>query len=396
MRVSLARALFIEPTLLMLDEPTNHLDLNAVIWLDNYLQGWKKTLLVVSHDQSFLDNVCTDIIHLDQHKLHYYKGNYSMFKKMLVQKRREQLKAYEKQEKRIKEMKSSGATKKQAEKKSKEALTRKQEKNRAKSKKNDDEDGPTELLEKPQEYIVKFKFPEPPPLQPPILGLYNVSFWYPGHKPLFKEVDFGIDMDSRVAIVGPNGVGKSTFLKLLVSDLTPMEGEVRKNHRLKIGRYDQHSGEHLTAEESPSEYLMRLFNLQYEKARKALGTFGLASHAHTIKNKDLSGGQKARVALAELCLSSPDVLILDEPTNNLDIESIDALAEAISDFQGGVIIVSHDERLIRDTDCTLWVIEEQTINEIDGGFDDYRKELLEELGEEINNPSISAHNAADL
>ncbi|XP_068222624.1 ATP-binding cassette sub-family F member 1 [Palaemon carinicauda] len=396
MRVSLARALFMEPTLLMLDEPTNHLDLNAVIWLDNYLQGWKKTLLVVSHDQSFLDNVCTDIVHLDQYKLFYYKGNYSMFKKMLVQKRREQLKAYEKQEKRIKEMKASGATKKQAEKKTKEALTRKQEKNRAKNKKDEDEDGPQELLLRPQEYIVKFSFPEPPPLQPPILGLYNVTFSYEGHKPLFKKVDFGIDMDSRIAIVGPNGVGKSTFLKLLVSELSPTEGEVRKNHRLKIGRYDQHSGEHLTAEESPSEYLMRLFNLQYEKARKSLGTFGLASHAHTIKNKDLSGGQKARVALAELCLSSPDVLILDEPTNNLDIESIDALAEAIAEYKGGVIIVSHDERLIRDTNCTLWVIEEQTINEIEGDFDDYRKELLEELGEEINNPSIAAHNAADL
>lgn len=396
MRVSLARALFMEPTLLMLDEPTNHLDLNAVIWLDNYLQGWKKTLLVVSHDQSFLDNVCTDIIHLDQCKLFYYKGNYSMFKKMLVQKRREQLKAYEKQEKKIKEMKASGATKKQAEKKTKEALTRKQEKNRAKNKKDEDEDGPMELLLRPQEYIVKFNFPEPPPLQPPILGLYNVTFSYEGHKPLFKKVDFGIDMESRIAIVGPNGVGKSTFLKLLVGELTPTEGEVRKNHRLKIGRYDQHSGEHLTAEESPSEYLMRLFNLQYEKARKSLGTFGLASHAHTIKNKDLSGGQKARVALAELCLSSPDVLILDEPTNNLDIESIDALAEAISEYKGGVIIVSHDERLIRETDCTLWVIEEQTINEIEGDFDDYRKELLEELGEEINNPSIAAHNAADL
>nr|XP_045606941.1 ATP-binding cassette sub-family F member 1-like [Procambarus clarkii] len=396
MRVSLARALFMEPTLLMLDEPTNHLDLNAVIWLDNYLQGWKKTLLVVSHDQSFLDNVCTDVIHLDQHKLHYYKGNYSMFKKMLVQKRKEQVKAYEKQEKRIKEMKASGSSKKQAEKKTKEVLTRKQEKNRAKNKKEEEENGPTELLERPQDYIVKFSFPEPPPLQPPILGLYNVCFNYEGHKPLFKNVDFGIDMDTRIAIVGPNGVGKSTFLKLLLGELTPRAGEVRKNHRLKIGRYDQHSGEHLTAEESPSEYLMRLFNLQYEKARKALGTFGLSSHAHTIKNKDLSGGQKARVALAELCLSSPDVLILDEPTNNLDIESIDALAEAISEYKGGVIIVSHDERLIRDTDCNLWVIEEQTINEIDGGFDEYRKELLEELGEEINNPSISAHNAADL
>ena len=171
---------------------------------------------------------------------------------------------------------------------------------------------------------------------------------------------------------------------------------MRKNHRLKIGRFDQHSGEHLTAEESPAEYLQRLFNLPYEKARKALGTFGLASHAHTIKNKDLSGGQKARVALAELTLNAPDVIILDEPTNNLDIESIDALSEAILDYKGGVIIVSHDERLIRDTECQLWVIEEQTINEIEGGFDDYRKELLDELGEEINNPSIAAHNAADL
>ncbi|KAA0189465.1 hypothetical protein HAZT_HAZT007929 [Hyalella azteca] len=396
MRVSLARALFIEPTLLMLDEPTNHLDLNAVIWLDNYLQGWKKTLLVVSHDQSFLDNVCTDIIHLDMQKLFYYKGNYSMFKKMLVQKRREQIKAYEKQEKRIRELKASGSSKKQAEKKQKEALTRKQEKGRMKSKKDEDEDGPIELLDRPQEYIVKFSFPEPPALQPPILGLYNVTFSYEGHKPLFKGVDFGIDLETRIAIVGPNGVGKSTFLKLLVGELTPNEGDVRRNHRLKIGRYDQHSGEHLTAEESPAEYLMRLFNLPYEKARKALGTFGLASHAHTIKNKDLSGGQKARVALAELCLMAPDVLILDEPTNNLDIESIDALAEAIVDYKGGVIIVSHDERLIRETECQLWVIEDQTINEIDGDFDDYRKELLDQLGEVVNNPSIAAHAAADL
>lgn len=131
-----------------------------------------------------------------------------------------------------------------------------------------------------------------------------------------------------------------------------------------IGRYDQHSGEHLTAEETAAEYLQRLFNLPHEKARKALGSFGLVSHAHIIKMKDLSGGQKARVALAELCLSGPDVLILDEPTNNLDIESIDALAEAINEYKGGVIIVTHDERLIRETECTLYVIEEQTINEV--------------------------------
>lgn len=393
MRVSLARALFIEPTLLMLDEPTNHLDLNAVIWLDNYLQNWKKTLLIVSHDQSFLDNVCTDIIHLDQCKLWYYKGNYSMFKKMVVQKLRERLKDYEKQEKKLKELKSSGQSKKKAEAKTKEALTRKQMKNQTKLQKNDDESGPTELLEKPKEYLVKFRFPEVSQLQPPILGLYNVTFNYEDQPPLFKNVEFGIDMESRIAIVGPNGVGKSTFLKLLMGDIEPVKGEMRKNARLKIGRFDQHSGEHLTADESPTEYLMRLFNLPVEKARKQLGSFGLQSHAHTIKMKDLSGGQKSRVALAELTLSAPDVVILDEPTNNLDIESIDALAEAIGEYDGGVIIVSHDERLIRDTECQLWVIEEQTINEVDGDFDDYRKEVLDALGEEVSNPSLIANAA---
>merc|ERR1719315_694833 len=396
MRVSLARALYIEPTLLMLDEPTNHLDLNAVIWLDNYLQNWKKTLLIVSHDQSFLDNVCSDVIHLDQCKLWYYKGNYSMFKKMELQKRRERIKEFEKQEKRIKELKSSGQSKKKAESKQKEALTRKQQKNQSKLSKNDDEDtGPTELLERPREYLVRFRFPETSTLQPPILGLYNVSFNYEGQPPLFRNVEFGIDMESRVAIVGPNGVGKSTFLKLIMGDLEPVKGEARKNLRLKIGRYDQHSGEHLTAQESPTEYLMRLFNLPVEKARKQLGSFGLQSHAHTVNMKDLSGGQKSRVALAELTLSAPDVIILDEPTNNLDIESIDALAEAIQSYQGGVIIVSHDERLIRETNCQLWVIEEQTINEIEGGFDDYRKEVLDELGEEIYNPSLIANKAIE-
>ena len=224
----------------------------------------------------------------------------------------------------------------------------------------------------------------------------------------------GIDMESRVAIVGPNGVGKSTFLKLLMGDIEPTKGEARQNLRLKIGRFDQHSGEHLTAAESPTEYLMRLFDLPVEKARKQLGkefcckvfiriailglvsgSFGLQSHAHTVMMKDLSGGQKARVALAELTLSAPDVVILDEPTNNLDIESIDALAEALNDYQGGVIIVSHDERLIRDTNCSLYVIEDQSIEEIDGDFDDYRKEVLDELGEEILNPSLIANRAVE-
>ncbi|VDP63569.1 unnamed protein product [Schistosoma mattheei] len=351
MRVSLARALFLEPTLLLLDEPTNHLDLNAVIWLDNYLQSWKKTLLIVSHDQSFLDN------------------------------------EYEKQEKRLKELKQSGMSNKQAQAKNqRDALTRKQAKNKQTSNELND-NGKPQLLSKPKEYVVKFTFPNPTPISPPILGLYNVTFAYPNQKPLFKELNFGIDMTSRISIVGPNGVGKSTFLKLLTGEVQPTDGERRLNHRVKIGKYDQHSADQLNLSETPTEYLQRLFNLNYQDARATLGKFGLEAHAHTIPNADLSGGQRARVAFAELSRRAPDILILDEPTNNLDIESIDALADAINEFEGGVIVVSHDERLIRDTNCILWVIEDLGINEIDGDFDDYRREILDSLGEEISNPS---------
>lgn len=383
MRVSLARALYMEPNILLLDEPTNHLDLNAVIWLDNYLCGWKKTLLVVSHDQSFLDNVCTDILHLDMQKLFAYKGNYTQFKKMLEQKRKEQAKDFDKQQKQLKQLKQSGKSGKQAEKKVKEEKTRKQ-----------GETQQVELIQKPKEYIVKFKFREPTELQPPILGLYDVDFTYEEGKPLiFKNINFGVDLSSRIAIVGPNGVGKSTFLKLLAGEIEPTSGERRVNHRARIAKFDQHSGEHLTTEENPTQYLQRIFNLPYQEARKYLGSFGLAGHAHTIPNFQLSGGQKSRVALCELALHAPHILILDEPTNNLDLESIDALAESLSGFKGGVVIVTHDERLIRATECVLFVVENQVIEEIDGDFDDYRDEILEKLGEIVNNPSLSAQQA---
>lgn len=385
MRVSLARALFLEPTLLMLDEPTNHLDLNAVIWLDNYLQQWKKTLLIVSHDQNFLDNICTDIVHLDDLKLQYYRGNFAQFKKMYVQRLKELTKQYEKQEKRLRELKAHGSSKQVAEKKTKEALTRKQEKGRRRGATAMEESSETqvELIRKPREYVVKFSFPDPPPLNPPILGLYNVTFGYPGQPLLFKDVEFGIDMESRISMVGPNGVGKSTLLKLLCGTLEPTKGEMRKNHRARIAFYSQHSADQLDLDKSPAEYLISKFNLQNQDARKRLGSVGLVSEAHTIPNRDLSGGQKARVALAELVCSAPDILILDEPTNNLDLESIDALAEAINSYHGGVVIVSHDARLITETNCTLWVVEEQTINQIEGDFDDYKQEILEALGEEV-------------
>ncbi|XP_019110126.1 ATP-binding cassette sub-family F member 1 isoform X1 [Larimichthys crocea] len=385
MRVSLARALFMEPTLLMLDEPTNHLDLNAVIWLNNYLQGWKKTLLIVSHDQSFLDEVCTDIIHLDNQKLYYYRGNYLTFKKMYVQKQKEMQKQYDKQEKKLRDLKAGGKSTKQAEKQTKDALTRKQQKGKKKGGQEEESQDATELLKRPKEYTVKFTFPNPPPLSPPILGLHSVDFGYVDQKPLFLNVDFGIDMESRICIVGPNGVGKSTLLLLLTGKLNPTKGEMRKNHRLKVGFFNQQYADQLNMEETATEYLMRNFNLPYQDGRKCLGRFGLESHAHTIQISKLSGGQKARVVFAELSCRQPDVLILDEPTNNLDIESIDALSEAINEYKGAVIIVSHDARLITETQCQLWVVEDRAINQIDGDFDDYKREVLEALGETMVN-----------
>ena len=238
----------------------------------------------------------------------------------------------------------------------------------------------TELIARPREYEVDFTFPNPPQLAPPVLGLYDVSFGYPNQPPLFTNLEFGVDMDSRISIVGPNGVGKSTLLKLLLGEVEPTSGEMRRNHRLRTAYYSQHSAESLPLEKSPVEHLTSMFkDVDVQFARKLLGSCGLSGHAHTIPIKDLSGGQKARVALGQLICSHPDIIILDEPTNNLDIESIDALGNAINDYDGGVIIVSHDARLITATDCRLYVVENQNLRKIDGEFDDYKDEVMEEV-----------------
>ena len=244
-----------------------------------------------------------------------------------------------------------------------------------------------ELIAKPREYVVDFTFPNPPQLAPPVLGLYDVSFGYPKQPYLFKNVEFGVDMDSRISIVGPNGVGKSTILKLLLGELEPTEGECRRNHRLRTAYYSQHSAEYLPLDQSPVEYLVSKFDqdVNYQYARKLLGNTGLEGHAHTIPIADLSGGQKARVALAQLICSAPDIIVLDEPTNNLDIESIDALGAAINDYDGGVIIVSHDARLITETECQLYICGEKNLIKFDGDFEDYKDMVIDELEEKMAN-----------
>ncbi|KAJ4702982.1 ABC transporter F family-like protein [Melia azedarach] len=396
MRISLARALFVQPTLLLLDEPTNHLDLRAVLWLEEYLCRWKKTLVVVSHDRDFLNTVCTEIIHLHDQKLHFYRGNFDDFESGYEQRRKEMNKKFEIYEKQVKAAKRSGNRVQQEKVKdrAKSAAAKEASKNKAKGKVDEDEPLP-EAPKKWRDYSVEFHFPEPTELTPPLLQLIEVSFSYPNREDFkLSNVDVGIDMGTRVAIVGPNGAGKSTLLNLLAGDLIPAEGEVRRSQKLRIGRYSQHFVDLLTMDETPVQYLLRLHPDQeglskQEAVRAKLGKFGLPSHNHLTPILKLSGGQKARVVFTSISMSKPHILLLDEPTNHLDMQSIDALADALDEFSGGVVLVSHDSRLIsrvceNEEKSEIWVVENGTVMSFPGTFEEYKEELQREIRAEVD------------
>uniref|UniRef100_A0A0A8YXR4 ABC transporter domain-containing protein n=1 Tax=Arundo donax TaxID=35708 RepID=A0A0A8YXR4_ARUDO len=400
MRISLARALFMQPTLLLLDEPTNHLDLRAVLWLEEYLcSQWKKTLIVVSHDRDFLNTVCNEIIHLHDKSLHVYRGNFDDFESGYEQKRKEMNRKFEVYEKQMKAARKTGSKAAQDKVKghalSKAAKEAAKNKGKGKSTADDDDDQKQVAVpQKWRDYSVEFHFPEPTELTPPLLQLIEVGFSYPD-RPDFKlsGVDVGIDMGTRVAIVGPNGAGKSTLLNLLAGDLTPIDGEVRRSQKLRIGRYSQHFVDLLTMEENAVQYLLRLHPDQEgmskaEAVRAKLGKFGLPGHNHLTPIVKLSGGQKARVVFTSISMSHPHILLLDEPTNHLDMQSIDALADALDEFTGGVVLVSHDSRLISrvcedEQRSEIWVVEGGTVNRYDGTFEDYKDELMEEIKKEV-------------
>mmetsp|Transcript_13796 Transcript_13796/g.24694 ORF Transcript_13796/g.24694 Transcript_13796/m.24694 type:complete len:264 (+) Transcript_13796:1-792(+) len=210
-------------------------------------------------------------------------------------------------------------------------------------------------------------------------SLDDVSFKYEGGKTLFKKLSFGIDKDSRITIVGANGIGKSTLMKLMIGDLEPTKGDVRINRGVSIAKYHQHFLDVLPAAETPVDFLRREHNITYQEARNTLGRFGLEGSAHVIKLMNCSGGQKSRVVFANMALQRPSILCLDEPTNHLDLESVQALIDGINNFEGAVILISHDERLIVETECRLWVLENKTVTEWEGGFDEYRDSILADL-----------------
>jgi ATP-binding cassette subfamily F protein 2 len=370
MRISLARALFVEPTFLILDEPTNHLDLEACVWLEDTLKQWKRILLLVSHSQDFLNGVCTNIIHMHQKKLHYYSGDYDTYVRTRAELEENQMKKYRWEQEQIANMKEyiarfgHGSAKLARQAQSKEKVLAKMVR-----------EGLTEKVE--TERVVKFDFENVGKLPPPVLQFTEVTFGYSKDKILYSNVDLGVDLDSRVAIVGPNGAGKSTLLKLMTGDLDPLDGMVKRHNHLKIGQYHQHLTELLPMDISPLEYMVREYgqDIGEEKMRAAIGKFGITGKNQTMAMRKLSDGLKSRVVFAWLGYRRPHMLLLDEPTNHLDMETIDSLAAAINDWDGGMVLVSHDFRLISQVANEIWTVADGAVTKWDGDIIQYKDYL---------------------
>ena len=365
MRLALARVLFCEPEILMLDEPTNHLDLDAVMWLQDYLIQWDKTILVVSHAREFLNNVCTDIIHYDDQKLTYYKGGYDEFERLRSEKITQSKKEYETQQKKMSHVQDFIDRFRCNAKRSTLVQSRIKYLNRL-EKVEQVFDDPTTV----------FMFDNPEKLRPPIVRLDEGEFGYTEDTTLLRDLTFSLEMQSKVAILGANGVGKTTLLKMLMGEFESRKGEFYKNPRAQIALFSQHHVEHLNVTLSPFEFFTSQFPLATtESIRTHLSNFGVTGNLCIRPIYLLSGGQKARVALAMTAWGNPHVMIMDEPTNHLDIDAVDALIVALSNYNGGLIIVSHDQYFVSCICDQIWYIKDTKLKRFNGDFDEYRKAL---------------------
>jgi ATP-binding cassette subfamily F protein 3 len=349
----------------LLDEPTNHLDLDAVMWLEDYLVTWPNTVIIVSHAREFLNTVCTDIYHFQDQKLTYYKGNYDSFEKkraeVVIMKKREA----ESQKMRMDHVqkfidKFRYNAKRASMVQSRIKALQKMEL-------------VEELMEDP---TCVFIFPTPDKLRPPLLKIEDGVFNYPEQPPILKNIQFGIDMESRIAVVGANGVGKTTLLKLLLDDLKLTEGNLSRHNRLRTSFFTQHHIDSLNLSLSPVEQFLENYpGSNQEQIRSHLGSFGITGPMALRPLYLLSGGQKSRVAFALTVWKNPHIMIMDEPTNHLDIDAVNALIIALNNFQGGVLIVSHDQHLIASVCDQIWYVKDKQVRKFHGDFDDYRKFL---------------------
>ncbi|GGF47239.1 ATP-binding protein [Azorhizobium oxalatiphilum] len=371
MRVALAALLFTEPDLLLLDEPTNYLDLEGTLWLQDYLASYPRTVVLISHDRDLLDTSVDHILHLFNGKLTLYRGGYSQFDRQ----RRERLlldqKARKKSEAQRAHMEAFVARFRAKATKAKQAQSRLKALARMEPLADEISEAPAHITIRHPEKL----------LSPPIVVFNDVNVGYVENKPILSKLNLRIDEDDRIALLGPNGNGKSTFAKLLADRLQPQKGSVVRADKLEIAYLAQHQVDELRVGDSPVEHVRRLMpDAPEARVRARAAEMGFSSAAGDTKVSQLSGGEKARLLLGLACFHGPHLLILDEPTNHLDIEARAALITAINDFPGAVILVSHDRHLLEACADRLWVVGGGAVKPYDGDLDQYRSEVLSKAG----------------
>jgi len=381
-RVALAAALFQQPNLLMLDEPTNHLDFEAMVWLENYLMRYTQTLIIISHDRDILNKTVNQIVHLDNQKLIGYTGTYDQFERRRAEKMMNQQALHEKQQAQ------------------KDKMMEFVDRFRAKASKARQAQSRLKAIEKMDivdaviaERVTAFIFPKPEELPSPLITLEDVDAGYERGNPVLKKLNLRIDMDDRIALLGANGNGKSTLVKLLSGRLAPLDGRICKSGKLKIGYFAQFQTDELDVEQTPLEIVKDAMKGKAEPiVRAALGKFGFDKHKADTKVGELSGGEKARLLFCLMSFDAPHIMLLDEPTNHLDIDAREALMQALNNYSGAVILVSHDPHLVECVADRLWLVADGTCKPYEDDLEAYKHLIVHQRRKERDEAKQASRN----
>ena len=391
MRLALARALMAPSELLLLDEPTNHLDLDAMLWLERWLGAYQGTVLLISHDTEFLDAVARSILHFDHGKLVRYRGGYEDFLTQRAERLRQTHIAWERQARETARLQSFIDRFKAKATKAKQAQSRVKALARMET-----------LAPLHAEAGIDIRIPDPGNVPDPLLTLHEVAVGYAAdngstEKPVLKDVTLMLRASSRIGVLGVNGAGKSTLIKTLAGELPALAGELKASKGLNIGYFAQQQLDMLRLDETPLQHLARLApQMREQELRNYLGGFGFSGDTVNSLVAPMSGGEKARLALSLIVWQKPNLLLLDEPSNHLDVDTREALATALAEFEGSVLLVSHDRHLLRTTVDSFWIVADGSVLEFDGDLEDYRSWLNERtanLREEARSQAASAADA---
>jgi ATP-binding cassette subfamily F protein 3 len=366
MRVALASLLFSQPDLLLLDEPSNHLDLEATLWLENFLKGYPAMMVVISHERDLLNNVVDHILHLEGGQVTLYSGGYDSFERQRAERAAQLAAAKASQDAQRAKLQDYVA------RNSARASTAKQAQSRAKALAR-----MQPIAAMAEDPTLSFDFPSPDELKPPLVTLDLASVGYTEGNPILERLNLRIDPDDRIALLGRNGNGKTTLARLLAAQLTPMEGQMNSSGKMRVGYFTQYQVEELDGDDTPLEHMThQMKGANPGAVRAQLGRFGFSGAKATTKVGKLSGGERARLALALITRDAPHMLILDEPTNHLDVDAREALVQALNEYEGTVVLVSHDRHMLELTADRLVLVDGGTATEFSGTIEDYTDFIL--------------------